>query len=261
MSKSMPDKNLEMLRQAIDRNSWAILSLPSAGMLRNHKSRFVAESDGGILMQAPDGEAPLIAELVRTQTPCAISFQRGTYKVLFAARIRKTINDWRMNDNLAVDAVLLDFPTEIKATQKRTDYRVDIRPDGDVSVRVWKISGSDYLKATPAGTREVTAQIRDLSIGGVGVKLIGKDDQLPIIGTDDRLRVALNYLGKEIVVEGRMRAPTVKPQGNCILTGIQFKKLEEDLEGRQTMAQLVRIVGELQRAELRMIKMGLIQSA
>jgi PilZ domain-containing protein len=257
----MPDKNVEMLREAIDRNSWAVFSLPSAGMLRNHKSRFVGESEGGILMQSPEGEAALIAELVRTQTPCAISFQRGAHKAIFASRVRKTVSEWRMNDNLAVDAVLLDFPTEIKSTQKRSDYRVEVQPDSDLSVRVWKISGNDYIKAKPSGTREVTAQIRNLSIGGVGVKLVGKDNQLPVIGTDDRLRVELNYQGNELVVEGRMRAPTIKPQGNCIVTGIQFKKMEENLEGRQTMAQLVRIVGELQRAELRMIKLGLIRSA
>ena len=65
----MADKNAEILAQAVARNMPAILSLPSAGMLRNYKSRLVGDLEGGILVQAPADEAALIGELIRTQTP------------------------------------------------------------------------------------------------------------------------------------------------------------------------------------------------
>ena len=44
----MPDNNAEILIKAATRNLAAVLSLPSAGMLRNLKSRLLGEVDGGI---------------------------------------------------------------------------------------------------------------------------------------------------------------------------------------------------------------------
>jgi hypothetical protein len=38
---------------------------------------------------------------------------------------------------------------------------------------------------------------------------------------------------------------------------VQFKKLQNDLEGRQNVAALTQIVGELQRDEVRRIRLGL----
>ncbi len=257
----MADKNVEILKQAVARNLPAILSLPSAGMLRNHKSRLIGDLEGGILIQAPPDEAALIGELIRNQTPCAVSLRSGVMKVVFAAPIRRLQPGWKINEGLLVDALLLDFPTQIKAAQKRSDYRVDIPPDTDISVRVWRLAARDYLKAKPSAAAEVKAQIRDLSTGGVGVTLIGKDGELPRICVEDRLRVELTYNGQPMVLEAWMRAPTAAPRGGKIVTGLQFKKLQDDLEGRHNLAQLVRIVGELQRAELRLARMGLIKIA
>ncbi|MGD0770928.1 MAG: hypothetical protein ABSB42_22320 [Tepidisphaeraceae bacterium] len=257
----MADKNAEILAQAVARNMPAILSLPSAGMLRNYKSRLVGDLEGGILVQAPADEAALIGELIRTQTPCGVSFRSGARKVAFASPIRRVERGWQINDDLFVDAVLLEFPEKIKAAQKRSDYRVEIPRDTDISLRVWRLGPSDQLKTEPSAATEVKAQIRDLSSGGAGVTLIGTDGELPKICEEDRLRVELKYGGQGLILEGWLRSPNAAPQGDKIVTGIQFKKLQDDLEGRQKMAQLVRIVGELQRAELRMARRGLSRAA
>jgi c-di-GMP-binding flagellar brake protein YcgR len=257
----MPDKNMEMVLEAAARNLSAVLSLPSAGMLRNHKSRFVSELDGGLLLEAPHGEDALIAELIRTQAACAVSFRSGVHRVVFATRIRRAERGWKLNDETSVNVVLTDLPTEIKATQKRSNYRVEIPPDSNIFVRVWRLGPAEYFKPQPSATKEIKAEIRNISTGGIGVKLIGKDGQLPVICPEDRLRIELKVNDQPIVVEGAMRAPTIPPQNGVIVTGIQFKKLEDNLEGRQTLAQLVKVVGELQREELRMVRMGLIKTA
>ena len=255
------DKNIELVLEAAARNVSAVLSLPSAGMLRNHKSRFIAELEGGLLFEAPSGEQALIDELIRTQTPCAVSFRSGVFKVMFATRIRRTQKDWKLNDHMSVDVLLADIPTEVRATQKRSNYRVEIPPDTDIAVRVWRLGPAEYYKPQPSSTKEVKAEIRNISSGGVGVRLVGKDGQLPVICTEDRLRIEIKVNGQSIVVEGKMRAPATAPQNGVINTGIQFKKLEDNLEGRQTLAQLVRVVGELQREELRMARLGLLKTA
>jgi hypothetical protein len=42
-----------------------------------------------------------------------------------------------------------------------------------------------------------------------------------------------------------------------VRTGIVFKPLDQDLEGRQTLAALTRIVGQLQRDEVRRHRLGI----
>jgi hypothetical protein len=41
---------------------------------------------------------------------------------------------------------------------------------------------------------------------------------------------------------------------------VQFKTLENNLDGRQILAQLTRIVGELQREEVRRLRLGLCKA-
>jgi c-di-GMP-binding flagellar brake protein YcgR len=257
----MPDKNAEILLNAVERNTAIVLSLPSAGMLRNHKSRLLCQMEGGILIAAPHGDEALTGDLIKKRTPCVVSFNSGAFKIIFASPIRHYVESWQLNADTSVNALLLEFPAEIKATQRRSNYRVDVPPDSDVSIRVWRISSSESLKDTPIAAKEVTAQIRDMSQAGVGVKLIGKDGALPKITAEDRLRVAIVYAAKTLIIEGKITRAVDSSAGNSIVTGIQFKKLEANLEGRQILSQLMRIVGELQRDELRRVRLGLVKKA
>ena len=56
----MGDANLDILLDAITRGVSAVLSLPSAGILRHHKSRFLGEDQNGFWMEMVPGERPLI---------------------------------------------------------------------------------------------------------------------------------------------------------------------------------------------------------
>lgn len=257
----MADNNEEILRQAVARNLGAVLSLPSAGMLRHCKSRFLAELDGGILFESPVTESALITELIAKQQPCGVSFRTGVNKVMFAAPIIRAESAWHMNADSVVDAVLLQFPTQIKSIQRRSNYRVEVPPDCEMSVRVWRIGERAYLKEQPMAALEIKTVVRDLSTGGVGVRFSGKDKEPPVVGTEDRLRILMTYQNESLIMEGRMRAPTARTADNSVVTGIHFKKLENDLEGRKMLATLTRIVGELQRNEVRRIRLGLAKSA
>ena len=256
----MTDKEAELLHNAIARNVSVVLSLPSAGMLRHHKSRFLSESDAGIMIESPAGEQPLVADLIATAKPIGISFKLGTHKVMFASAILQFFAELSINEETKVSAVQIRWPAEIKSVQRRTDYRVEILPDSDVSIRVWRIADRWYYKEQPTAAQEVKAEVRNLSTGGVGVKFLGKDDKPPLISIEDRLRVQLKVRDQTLILEGRMRSPSSPANDNNIITGIQFKKMQNDLEGRKLMAQLTRVVGELQREEIRRMRLGLTQA-
>jgi len=249
----MTNDDLDMLHNAVARNLAGVLSLPSAGMLRHYKSRLLAETDEGILVEAPNGDNALLNELIASREPIGVSFRQGPRKVTFAVPVLGLHGAWHINAETCVDAVLLQHPAQIKSMQRRANYRVEIRKRSGVTLRVWRIGQQARLQDQPMDAQEVKAEIHDLSVGGIGVKFIGNEDRPPCINIEDRLRIRIIFRNQSLLLEGNMRPPTGPQSGNSIITGIQFKNLESDLEGRRTMTLLTRVVGELQREEARLL--------
>jgi c-di-GMP-binding flagellar brake protein YcgR len=257
----MSDKYAKIVHDAVARSLSTLLSLPSAGMFRSHRSRFISDFEGGILVQAPTKDRALIAELVRNKAPCMVSFRKGIYSVIFAVPIRRVEPRWRLNDHTTLSALLMEFPSEIKVTQKRSHYRIKIPPYTEISVRVCRLMRDEDVNVELPPDREVTAEVRDVSVGGIGVKLIGSDGKKPRIRAEDRLRIVLTFEGQGLVIEGQIRPPSAPPKGDTIVTGIKFKAMEDNLEDRRTCTRLLQIVGELQRRDLRLAKLGVKKSA
>jgi c-di-GMP-binding flagellar brake protein YcgR len=257
----MTDKESHMLQQATARNVGAVLSLPSAGMIRHYKSRFLSQTDEGLLLEAPPSEGPLLQELINSKKLAGISFRNGHHKIVFTAAILRMEGKFRINADTEVDAVLVAMPQEIKSIQRRSNYRVEVPHSGEITIRVWRLGDSADLKEQPPTAQQVNAELRDLSLGGAGVRLLGEGSEKPKICEEDRLRVAMSFEGEELVLEGKMRTPAHPPTDNTIVTGIQFKKLENDLDGRRILAQLTKLVGALQRAQARRLRLGLSGAA
>ena len=76
-----------LLTDAIARNLAIVLSLPSAGMLRHHKSRLISQEGQAIWIECAKEDRLLIDELVSTKLPVGISFRSGPQKVSFAVPI------------------------------------------------------------------------------------------------------------------------------------------------------------------------------
>ena len=54
-----------------------------------------------------------------------------------------------------------------------------------------------------------------------------------------------------------MKHPSPRPKTDVVRAGIQFKALENSLEGRQTLNTLTRVIGELAREEVRRLRLGI----
>src|SRR4051794_2914378 len=106
----MKSADKESLRDAIARNAGAVLSLPSAGMLRHHKTRFLAPEETGFWIEAPAGEKGLIDQLTATEHPVGMSLKSGSVKVVFTTMIRSFQEGMQINTDTAVDALLLAWP-------------------------------------------------------------------------------------------------------------------------------------------------------
>ena len=257
----MADGTYDMLLDAIARNAGVVLSLPAPALpagLRHHKSRFLAESTSGFWVAAPPpDERKVVATLIASQQAAGVSFRNGHLKVVFACPVLRRDPAFRVNTAAPIDALLLSFPSEIKAVQRRTSYRVAVPSESDITVRVWRIPPQVQLPARPTPSHEVACDVRDLSVGGVGVTFRGANGQPPNVSLNDRLRVELSHAGGKLLLEGRMRYPNGPLTTDTVRAGIQFKAAEDSKAGRQAQAQLTRIVGELQREEVRRVRLGL----
>jgi c-di-GMP-binding flagellar brake protein YcgR len=258
----MNDANASILRDAIGRNAPMVLSLPSSGMLRHHKSRFLNEDPEGFWVESVAADATLVDELIHSGESCGISFRSGQTKVVFSAPALRREPVYKVNDELTVEAVLLKRPQGIKTVQRRENYRVHVPLDAQwLSVRIWRIGNKVDLREQPMSAQEINTQIRDLSTTGLGVILSGEANQPPKFSTTDRIRIELMREGQIILMEGRICYPTEPPAQPSVRAGIQFAKLQDGIEGRQTQSQLTRIVGELQREEIRRYRLGMTDQA
>ena len=256
----MGDANYDMLLDAIARSAGAVLSLPHGDALRHHKSRFLSECPSGFWVAAAPGEHKLIESLISSQQPAGISFRDGHLKVVFASQIQKRDPAHRVNTAASIDALLLSFPSEIKAVQRRTSYRVSVPEESDLTARVWRIPLEAHLPARPLASQELSCKLRDLSAAGIGLTFHGDGDKPLSLSNEDRLRIELTHTAGKLLLEGRMRYPIDPPASEMIRAGIQFQPLPDTKAGRQCKAQLTRIVGELQREEARRVRLGLCKT-
>ena len=251
----MPSTESQLLADAIARNAGLVVSLPSAGILRSYKSRFLGEDPQGFWVEAPSEEKPLIEELLRTGQPVGIAFRAGPNKVLFAVPVRQYNPAMQVNAETQSHALLFPIPTELKSIQRRTNYRVAITADNDLSARLWKLAEHTHLHDRPLPSQELKVELRDISLGGLGITLRSRAGGDPQVVPGQRVRIELKFGEATLLLDGRVRdAAGVADAAAGIRTGIAFKALDNQFEGRQKLAQLARVVGDLQRDEVKRVR-------
>ena len=255
----MSGDNAQLLRDAIGRNGGCVVSLPSAmGVLAHSKSRFLAEDAEGFWVESGRADRQLVDQMVGSRRQAGFSFKAGNTKVVFASTILRWEPAYALNPTFTVQAMLVEWPSELRAIQRRANYRATVVADSDVTVRIWRIGRSAYLADRPASSHEIPARLRDISTGGIGVVFLPGEEP-PRITPEDRLRIQLNLPdGGEMLLEGRLRYPIKVPKdAKDVRAGIQFKQLNDDMAERQMLATLTKVVGELQRAEARRFRLGI----
>jgi hypothetical protein len=247
----MGNPNYESLRDAIARNSAAVLSLPSAGMARHHKTRFLAETENGFWIESAPTERPLIEALKNDESPVGVAFKAGHSSVAFTAPIHVFEPAFRLNESTVTEALFLPFPENFRQLQRRNAYRVTLPMGHDLNLRMWHIPEHAILRDRPLAAREIHMRMTNVCVLGLGaIARPGRDCKRPGILINERLRILLTSNGQELLTEGRVihfRESGV----DQLAFGINFKKLEKDIEGRQTMSKLTELVGIQQREEIK----------
>jgi c-di-GMP-binding flagellar brake protein YcgR len=251
----MLDAPFETLLSAIARNRGAVLTLPLAGMVRHCKTWFLSEDSEGFWIESDPTQGSLIDDLIIKAVPVGIAFKHGHTKTIFTTHVLRRQPDFQINREMALEAMLLRFPSHIKSVQRRSNYRVTIPASWGISIRVWKIPEHWVIRDKPPATMAVQARLCDLSVSGAGMLISPKDNQPVCMVPNTRLRAQLKYADIDTILEARVQHVWPTPD-HSLRVGVQFKKLENDLGGRHILSRLTTIVGELRRAEVRRLRMG-----
>lgn len=146
---------------------------------------------------------------------------------------------------------LLD--SELKSLfNEREAFRVDPSQKEPVGLRILAPGGGLLAVSRPVGTRlagPVEAQLRDISVSGLGVKLVG-----PLSGAwgaHDSLQVEARLPGEDAALRVDVELRYLRPQGDGLtLAGLRLHE-EATPHARRARQAVTRYVMERQRALLR----------
>jgi c-di-GMP-binding flagellar brake protein YcgR len=251
--QQMAESKEDILSQAIERNLAAVLSLPSAGMFRHYKTRFLTRCDDGVWIEGVSKEHLLVDSLIENGHPTGISFRSGTQKVSFAVPILNRDPLHAVNGTTVVEALLIKSPMDVKAIQRRTHYRAPVYEADQITVRLWRLGEQDAFETQPPTTAEVRVTVHNLSIGGLGI-ILSEPETGPKMVVGQKVRMILSLPGSEkITVDGRCGNPRANANGRMEV-GVQFIGLQDRHEGRQILGDLTKLVGILQREEVKRMR-------
>jgi c-di-GMP-binding flagellar brake protein YcgR len=256
------DPGIDLLNDAVARGAAAVISLPTDGELHHHKTRFLGRDEQGVWLESIAGHAMQIETMIASGLPVGVSFRGEPNRVAFCSRILSRDNDFRVNDACSVPALLLEFPVVVTPIQRRASYRVTVPLESELSLRIWRIPEHAYLRERPTAAWELPCRIRNISEGGVGLTIQPRPERPVRLVTGERLRLQLVYREIDFIIEGRVRhaeSPGEGASASGIYVGVQFNKLEDNLEGRQTLASINAIIGELQRDEVKRTRMSVLE--
>ena len=252
------DDQQQLLRDAIARNAGAVLSVPAGNVYTHHKTRLVGSEEEGFWIQMPLGTRAQMDMIMTNRLSVGVSLISASRKVIFTTLIQQFRAGVAINAHITVDAMLLAWPAQVEAIQRRGSYRASVRLDADLPVSVWCIDDEAALEEAPPAEASREVIMRNLSIDGMGLIFVVKpaaEAAAPAPGVNQRVRISLTSPEGELLLGGRVRHTRPLPNGNASV-GIQFDKLELNAQNRPTLAALTNLVSQLQRDEIRRHRFG-----
>ena len=251
----MPVAESAVLQQAIARNTAVTIRFRVDTSTRECRSRFVGADLESIWLEVEHKDLPQFDALREGRASVAANFRHETSNVLFDAPVLGGRRDFPLNGSTHVAAVQVAMPKSLSTVQRREDYRVAVPGDGEMVVRTWRVGDADDLRATPAAKMEMHVTLRDLSNGGLG-GVFHQEKGGPIkLVIGQRLRISVVLDDASLLLDSRLRYIGTLPDAGKLRVGIQFEFKPDSAADRQTLNQLNKLLGELQRRELRRKKL------
>jgi c-di-GMP-binding flagellar brake protein YcgR len=183
-------------------------------------------------------------------------FRSDTQRVEFSSPVLERLRGVRLNADTEIEAIRLAWPQQIKAVQRRSDYRVSVTADAGIALKCWRVSEAYDFAARPAAGALLVIDVRDLSAGGFGGTWKRRRDDPLTLAADQRFRVEAETPAGPVVLPARLRFLERIGTGDTQRIGVQFDLSPSNIQDRQKATQLTKLIGELQRQELKRKKIA-----
>lgn len=232
----------ETILEAVEKQTPAVITVPQANRWVTMKTRISkADVASGVLALAnplPEEGQPMPA---LTPGHCVtLSFRRGHRKCMGTCVVVA------INEQTPEEAIIVRWPSELLAVQRRAYFRADVPQGMTVDVRLWSGGRSKRRLVAIGQWPSVVGQLTDCSAGGLRMEIDAADD--PQMQTGDSVAVEFSPLKEvgQICLDANFRYRLPLPSGKVAL-GLQFVGLESSAAGRQMLLVLGQVSAEYLR--------------
>lgn len=241
----------EIIAGAMEREAPCVVTRRRVAGWKPFKSRFLyGDAVVGRLLVAPPSNAPgAEPSKLRPGERVGVTFRRGHKKCMFATIVLAQESLELAEGDTAAECVELQWPEALQELQRRVYYRAT--PVGRrVHVRFWPggVSGRAEAEKTDRGI--LSGVLQDLSAGGM--RILTTDVSADTFAEGDAIGCAFapRPRADALVLDAIFRHLRPEDEGTCSV-GVQFVGLETSERGRNTLADLARLVTDYQRAHAR----------
>jgi hypothetical protein len=211
------------------------------------KSRFCRGDQNGQGLMI-DTSAETIADAARrlqVGEKVGVTFRRGHKKCMFASVVLRSAN--RVAE--ATNGLEIRWPNMLQELQRRVYHRAV--PHGKrILVRMWKGGVAARASADASSCGIMTGFMEDISAGGMRVVSTEANPETFVTNESVGCSFAPRQRGEPLVLDAVFRHVQLTDRGAAMI-GLQFVGLEATEAGRNTLAELARLVAEYQRAQAR----------
>jgi hypothetical protein len=232
----------EAILEAVEKQTPAVVTVPLANRWVTVKARISkADPADGVLALAnpfPEEGQPMPA---LTPGHCVtLSFRRGHRKCMGTCVVVT------MNEQLPDEAIVLRWPGELLAVQRRAYFRADVPQGMVVQARLWSGGRAKRRLVAISKWPSVVGQLTDCSAGGLRLELDAANDPQYQVG--DPVAVEFSPLKEvgQVCLDANFRYRLPLPSGKVAL-GLQFVGLESSAAGRQMLLVLGQVSAEYLR--------------
>lgn len=221
------DEAMQIFDQAVREQALVVLTVQDEHQWYTFKSRFLERDPNHrffVLDYQENGEA--LPPLVPGQY-IGVSFRYKSRKIMFSTVVEAK-GRYVLDDQTSLPAVRYRWPQSMTELQRRAYFRTPVPAGTTVAARLW----ADGAEARARATEIIGGQVLDISCGGclvavsaehapawpdnltLGVELELPDGKPPVVlsanfrgarlGEDGGLRIAVQYVGLELSVDGRV---------------------------------------------------------
>jgi hypothetical protein len=200
-------------------------------------SRVLSCQAGRLSIEGPRGgeEGPTIppGELA------GVSFKLGHHKYIFTSRVESVTPGRGASETV----LQLPLPQRMQRIQRRAFNRVEVPPNRSILAAFWE--GGSTLDPAGEGRIAWEGWVSDLSAGGFQVRLPAGAAPMLEVGDVVGVRMDLGQPSGLVIADAQFRHLQTDERG-IALVGFQFLGLNDTPCGREILAQVGRVVCDLQ---------------